>query len=122
MKARLRPGQSVLVRALVACAALALAACATPSGPTGDRSLLAFLQDGSTTRAEVALRLGEPSAQLESDRLLCYRIGGDAENGYTIVLPRHVSSIADEGSVKYSLVLDFDENGVLQRHALVPVR
>lgn len=101
---------------------LALAGCATPGGPIGDRTLLAFLQDGSTTRAEVALRLGEPSAQLESDRVLCYRIGGGPESGYTVVLPRHVSSIADEGSVKFSLVLTFDENGVLQRHALVPVR
>lgn len=116
MKTRLRLGVFSLLLPL------ALAGCATPSGPQGDRDLLAFLQDGSTTRAEVALRLGEPSAQLESDRVLCYRIGGDPKSGYIVVLPRHVSSLADEGSVKFSLALTFDENGVLQRHALVPVR
>jgi hypothetical protein len=101
---------------------LAFSGCATAPVKPGDRALLDFLHDGTTSRTEVVERLGEPSAQLKADGVLCYRIAGDSQNGYAVVLPRRVSSIADDRVVSLSLVLTFDESGVLQRHALVPVR
>lgn len=71
---------------------------------------------------EVVQRFGEPAVQLRNDGILCYRLAGDAERGYAIMLPRMLSSLADDHAVRYSLVLTFDGNGILLRHALVPVR
>jgi hypothetical protein len=91
-----------------------LAGCSTT--PIGKRDLLDFLQDGKTTREDVFLRLAEPSATFESGRILTYRMDED-EGGYTIKGAKGV-----KWSAKYSLVLSFDEKGILRRHALVRVQ
>lgn len=91
-----------------------LSACA--STPIGKRDLLDFLQDGKTTKEEVFLHLAEPSAMFEGGRIFTYRLNED-EGGYTI------KGSKEKGwSGKYSLVLSFDANGVLRRHALVRVQ
>jgi hypothetical protein len=91
-----------------------VAGCA--SDPIGRRDLLDFLQDGNTTREEVILRLAEPSATFESGHILTYRLDED-EGGYTIR-----GSRGPGWSAKFSLVLSFDDRGVLRRHALVRVK
>jgi len=91
-----------------------LVACSTAA--VGDRQLLSFLQDGSTTREDVYLHLAEPSATYESGRIQTYLLDEDA-NGYVLM---HHSEHGWNG--KYSLVLAFDEHGILRRHSLVRVR
>lgn len=82
----------------------------------GNTTLLEFINDGQTTRTDVIMKLGEPSASLETGRILTYRIGGDAHTGY--FLRELKSSWSD---TNYSLVFVFDTQGILQSHSLVPV-
>lgn len=92
--------------------------CATPI-PGASKDLLAFLQAGKTTRQQVIMTLGQPSGTFEKESILAYRIGQDAKQGYFIVSPKQTMPWA---IVRYSLVLLFDENGVLREHKLVDVQ
>jgi hypothetical protein len=93
-----------------------LAACSAP-GLQGQADLLGFLQDGATRREEVHTRLGEPNASYEGDRILAYRLVRD-EAGYVLVRGRR---LVDWREVRYNLMLAFDAQGVLRRHALIEV-
>ncbi|MDH5536038.1 MAG: hypothetical protein OEZ08_10780 [Betaproteobacteria bacterium] len=103
--------RTFLLVALVA----ALAGCAS-TPPIGKKDLLTFLHDGKTTREDVMLHLAEPSAIFEGGRIITYRLDED-EGGYTIAGAR-----TQGWCCKYSLVLSFDEKGVLRRHSLVRVK
>lgn len=106
--ARLAASLAVLLAAL-------LSACATP--PNGRSDLLDFLADGRTQREEVILRLGDPAAQYEGNRIQTWRLAKD-DGGYFLAGgPR-----SDWSAAPYSLVLVFDASGVLERHSLVQVR
>ncbi len=96
---------------------------------TIEQTLLAFLEDGKTTKKELLSRLEEPSAQFEGGRILTYRL----DRKFKVVTPEDESSpsfwYGDPGKrlslwkrARYSLVLVFDAGGVLQRHSLVRVR
>jgi hypothetical protein len=52
-----------------------LAGCATT--PRGRQDLLTFLQDGTTLKQEVLLKLGQRSAMLDAAKLLAYRLAKD---------------------------------------------
>ncbi len=80
--------------------------------------MLAFLQEGKTTREQVIMTLGQPSGVFEKETIMAYRIGHDRRQGYFIVSPKQTMPWA---FVRYSLVLLFDENGVLREHRLVDV-
>ncbi len=93
--------------------------CAT--GRTEVRDL-AFLQDGVTKRTEVLEKLGTPSGKYDEQRFLTYRFGKRAKGGY--ITPGEQNHSAPGGSwymLSYSLVLVFDDGGVLKNHKLVKV-
>lgn len=103
---------------------MVLAGCATTSGPLRGRpDLLAFLADGQTTRTEAISTLGQPSGAFESERILTYRLGFDSQNSAYYVVEREtaVSGWPTWMAAKCSLVLVFDETGVLRQHSLVKV-
>ncbi|MHC1742920.1 MAG: hypothetical protein AB9873_07795 [Syntrophobacteraceae bacterium] len=102
----------LLVALLISCATTKM------NGIEGSRTLLNFLEDGVTTKEEVVLKLGQTSATYEIGRILTYRIGSN-DSGY-ILLPG--MSGANWAVTSHSLVLIFDENNVLRKHSLVPVR
>ena len=85
----------------------------------GRLDLLNFLQVGRTTRAEVLVKLGEPSSQFQQENILTYRIGGDAKEGYFVVWKNETVPWA---MARYSLVLEFGTNNVLAQTNLVQVR
>jgi hypothetical protein len=101
-------------RALLGLGLLAQAACV---GAVGRLDLFDFLADGATRKEDVLLRLGQPGGTLQGERVLTYRVGED-RGGYFLdpVTVRPVFSYR-----AYSLVLIFDDAGVLRRHALVPL-
>ncbi|NWJ40932.1 MAG: hypothetical protein HXX12_08165 [Geothrix sp.] len=83
---------------------------------------LAFLVDGRTTREEVLLRLGTPSAHLEGERILTYAFSRRASGART----REGRSLDREQKVPVfrahgmeNLVLVFAADGSLIRHSLV---
>jgi hypothetical protein len=82
-------------------AGLALGCCAHPEG---HKDLLAFLQDGGTTKDEVETRIG-PAFVWDDGRLWTYRVG-EATEGY------YLSAQKGGSDARYSLVLKFDPNRV----------
>jgi hypothetical protein len=103
--------------------ALALAGCATPAPLKGRADLLEFLAAGKTTREEVVLKLGQPSGKFERENIITYRLGFEAKNrGYYLVeREAQPDGWPTWRCAKYSLVLVFDETGVLRKHSLVEV-
>lgn len=97
-----------------------LAGCGTTNVIQGASPvLLEFLADGHTTRETVVLSLGQPSASFDQDSILTYRIGEHEIQGMYPMTPQ---VLKPWDQVRYSLVLVFDSEGVLQKHRLVPVQ
>ena len=92
-------------------AGLALGSCVHPEG---HKDLLAFLQDSTTTKKAVETRIG-PASIWGEGRIWTYRVG-EATDGF--YLSEKKSGWSD---ARYSLVLEFDPNGVLRRHALINI-
>jgi hypothetical protein len=108
---------------LILCLSLLLAGCAT-TPLQGRADLLNFLADGQTTRADVIVALGQPSARFESDKVITYRLGYEPKNhGYYVVErePPAETGWSTWFRAKYSLVLVFDDAGALRKHSLVEV-
>jgi hypothetical protein len=112
---------------LLALAILSLATgCATPRlQPAApqllSRSELAFIRDGVTTREELVLKLGIPSAQVEGDRILMYQFRSDEGGKWHLVSPRvsAMTGLREWGAGTCSLVVVFGADGVLQKHSMV---
>ncbi len=119
-------GHSLLIVSVMSLIILATG-CATPKVQLADpqllfkSELLSFVQDGVTTREEVVLKLGIPSAQIEGEKILMYQLRADKDGKWHLVAPLWNVSPGlrawSEGTC--SLVLVFGENGVLRKHSLV---
>ena len=101
--------------------------CATPTLQPADPQLLfksdmlSFIRDGVTTREEVVIKLGIPSAQIEGDKILMFQLQADKEGKWHLTTPQWNATTGlrtwTEGTC--SLVLVFGEDGVLRKHSLV---
>ena len=101
----------------------ALVGCVTTPPLKGNPDLLNFLSDGKTTRTEAITTLGQPSGAFEAQRILTYKLGFDLRNSgyYVVVREATTSGWPTWTTAKFSLVLVFDDSGVLQKHSLVKV-
>ena len=109
---------------LVLAAVLALAGCATTPPPLkGSPDLLNFLADGKTTQTEAIITLGQPSGRFEAEKILTYRLGFEPRNNGYYVGEREAtgSGWPTWTAAKFSLVLVFDDAGILKKHSLVKV-
>ena len=109
---------------LVLALALTLVGCATTPPPLkGSPDLLNFLSDGKTARTEAIMSLGQPSGRFESEKILTYRLGFEPRNrGYYVVERESTANgWPTWTAAKFSLVLVFDDAGILQKHSLVEV-
>ena len=101
--------------------------CATPRVQPADpellfkSELLAFIREGVTTREEVVIKLGIPSAQLEGDKILMYQLWADEAGKWHLIAPQVNATTGLRAWRKgvCSLVLVFGGDGVLQKHSLV---
>jgi hypothetical protein len=102
---------------------LMLAGCATPKPLRGRPDLLNFLEDGKSTREEVLTTLGQPSGRFESERILTYQLGYEPRNNGYYLVERHPTAWGWPAwnGVQFSLVLVFDDGGVLRKRSLVKV-
>ena len=94
------------------------AGCAYERPTPPDESIIEFLEDGLTTKKEAILELGYPSGKFEGERILTYRLSYSSEQKWRV---REKVDPYDWQLVKYSLVLVFDDNNVLEKHSLVPI-
>jgi hypothetical protein len=109
---------------------IVVASCATPHIQTTDTQLLlksdllGFIQDGVTTREEVALKLGMPSALFEGEKILMYQLRINRAGKWHLVSPQinEYSGFREWREGTYSLVLVFGADGVLQKHSLVEAK
>jgi len=110
---------AVIASLLAACATETVKSVAPASLP--EVRVLAFLRDDETTREDVLLRLGVPTAQLEGDRILMYQLNTDAKGRWYLSAPEWnaATGMRTWRSGTASLVLVFDDAGVLRRHSLV---
>jgi hypothetical protein len=84
---------------------------------------LAFLVDGKVTRTEVLQRLGPPDLHIERDKIYAYRIAYAKTPGglFDYIVMGRFPSPDDWRWVTFSLVVVFDDAGLLVRHSLVPL-
>lgn len=103
--------------------AMFLAGCAT--APPIDRSdLLGFLVDGSTAKTEVLSKLGLPSATFAEEEIFTYRLEYESKSkGYWVVgRETDASPWPIWSRANHSLVLVFNNQGVLEKHSLVNIK
>jgi hypothetical protein len=119
----------VLNGGIVSAVAL-LSGCAAAPAPVPLVDL-AFIQDGVTSTDLAIQKLGVPSSQLAASsggKVLMFQIGRDAAglhaHWYTYTKSDWYDFLDHWAAydVRYSLVLVFDQRGVLERHALVKLR
>ncbi len=84
-----------------------------------EAGLLEPIQDGRTTRQEVLLRLGTPSATFEGSRILTYDFVMEASGEWRRVGTTSVSGWSYAWPRTTSLVLVFGPEDRLVRHSLV---
>jgi len=104
--------------------ALTLVGCATAPPPLkGSPDLLKFLAEGQTTRTEAIITLGQPSGRFEQEKILTYRLGFEPRNSgyYLVEREATASGWPTWTAAKFSLVLVFNDHGVLRKHSLVKV-
>jgi len=107
-----------------------VASCATPHIQTTDpqllfnSELLGFIQDGITTREEVVLKLGVPSAQFEGEKILMYQLRVDQAGKWHLVAPQinATKGLREWREKTCSLVVVFGGDGVLRKHSLVEAK
>jgi hypothetical protein len=107
-----------------------VASCATPHiQPTDPQhlfktELLGFIRDGITTREEVVLKLGIPSAQFEGEKILTYQLRVDQAGKWRLVAPQinATTGLREWREETCSLVLVFGADGVLRKHSLVEAK
>ena len=80
------------------------------TGPKANPDSLAFLANGETDREDMVGRIGKPFKVFENGRLVVYR------------LDKKMQITTNWTSVRFNLVLVFNEHAVLQRHGLVRVK
>ncbi len=103
--------------------ALLVAGCA--AAPPIDRSdLLGFLVDGNTAKTEVLSKLGRPSGTFAAEGIFTYRIEFESKSkGYWVVgRETDASPWPIWERANYSLVLVFNNQGVLEKHSLVNIK
>ncbi len=135
--------QTVAMRASRLLLVLALTACRVSDVPFDDqaalRTMLPSLTEGVTTRAQVLLELGMPVERFEHDRILGWRIvdtGGAGVAPVSLFVSPYYGAALPAGFAPYtpdprvridadgvaSLMLAFDERGVLRRASLLRQR
>lgn len=102
---------------------LILAGCATSKVQENppDLNFMSFVQDGTTSKKDVLLHLGQATGEYAEETILTYRIFYDPYDGnkWRVIdkcLP------FDWEFVTYNLVFVFDEKNVLKSHSLIPIR
>lgn len=107
---------------------LVVSGCETPDvrpvAPADETAVVSGLVDGVTTKEHVLFRFGVPSSRFEDGRILGYTL---AEPEPSVVDGPAAPTAADgtdfrrARSGEYDLLLVFDANHVLARHALIRV-
>jgi hypothetical protein len=120
--------QASALHLLALLALTVLAGCSTPKAGSAlvhpsdfVRQRYSFIADGQTTREEVLLRLGIPSAKFEGERILTYQLVMDKSGGWYLHMPVRDKETGMRvwADNTCSLVFSFNAIGVLERHSLV---
>jgi hypothetical protein len=108
---------------------LLLSGCAETRLQKVDDSILepqlALLEDGKTSKEDILLKFGIPSAQFEGEKILTYRLRYNQKETRFEVVSREVDRrdprFAEWLQTEYNLVLIFDEKHILQKHSMLRI-
>jgi len=108
---------------------LLLSGCAETRLQTVDdatlQQQLALLEDGKTTKEDILLKFGIPSALFEGERILTYRLRfNQKENRFEVIsveVDRRDPRFREWLQTEYNLVLVFDEKHILQKHSMLRI-
>jgi hypothetical protein len=108
---------------------LLLSGCAETRLQTVDdatlQQQLALLEDGKTTKEDILLKFGIPSAHFEGERILTYRLRyNQKESRFEVIsveVDRRDPRFAEWMQTEYNLVLVFDEKHILQKHSMLRI-
>ena len=82
-----------------------------------------LLVDGQTTKEEILARWGPAPREINGGQILCYRLGRKYKpKKLNESYPFDPTKTFQWEGVKYSLVLVFDESGILKKHSVTRVR
>jgi hypothetical protein len=113
-------------RAVIIASSFLSFACATTAPPALE-SLTDFVVDGTTTRTEVAARLGSPAGYFEQERIavyfLGYRLTMEPTSPYKPVPAVNImrpgfSGCAIQRDCERQLILQYDDSDRVVRHVL----
>jgi hypothetical protein len=100
-----------------------LSTCASHVAPVKDAAVLkelGFLRPGSTGREEVLQRLGTPSRTYEDGRIVSYAVYKTADGRLSVTASSAAMAPGElSGGERYSLILVFKSDGMLDRQSLV---
>lgn len=105
--------KAILVLGIFAVVALSLPSCsykAIKRGTEITQSQIAAIVDGKTTREDVLVEFGDPSKILEDGKVYFYTWTRGGKGSFL--------GLGSGSAYTHSLVIIFDENGVVKRHKL----
>ena len=114
------------MRAVIVASSFLSFACATTAPPALE-SLTDFVVDGTTTRTEVAARLGSPAGYFEQERIAVYYLGyrlavdgfGQFKEIPSVNMTRPgFRNCAAGGDCQRQLILQYDDSDLVVRHVL----
>lgn len=108
---------------------LLFSGCAETKLHTVDDSILhqqlSLLEDGKTTKQDILLKFGIPSAQFEGERIFTYRLRyNQSENRFEVIsreVDRRDPRFAEWMQTEYNLVLVFDDKHILLKHSMLRI-
>jgi hypothetical protein len=108
---------------------LLVSGCAETKLQSVDDSILqqqlSVLENGKTTKQDILLKFGIPSAQFEGEKIFTYRLRfNQKENRFEVVsreVDRRDPRFAEWMRTEYNLVLVFDEKHILQKHSMLRI-
>src|SRR5512136_3216809 len=108
---------------------LLLSGCAETRLQTVDDAILqqqlSSLEDRKTSKQDILLKFGIPSAQFEGEKIFTYRLRfNQNDNRFEVVsreMDRRDPRFAEWIQTEYSLVLVFDEKHILQKHSMLRI-
>lgn len=81
------------------------------ANPYSRKSPLRSIEDKVSTRHQLESLLGSPTATFEGDRIAVWYLDKQQRTG-----------VSDTADVRYHLVAEFNQQGVVRRHSLVKIR
>ena len=115
-------------RTVTACVVICIAIGCTQEKPVRptvaqiEAGPLSYIRDGQTRRDQITAKLGKPTGEFESRRIVTYHMYCRLDDAFAVQRGGSMSYGQSWGFATHQLVLVFDDRQVLVRHSLIEIR